>query len=34
MKRQQRRRIEREWKRIELGKPCCRFVEFNQTVQF
>jgi len=30
MKRQQRRRIEREWKKIGLGKPCTRFVEFNQ----
>ena len=29
MKRQQRRRIEREWKKIKLGKPCTRFVEFN-----
>ena len=30
MKRQQRRRIEREWKKIGLGKPCTRFVECNQ----
>ena len=30
MKRQQRRRIEREWKKIKLGKPCTRFVEFNR----
>lgn len=30
MKRQQRRRIEREWKKIDLGKSCTRFVEFNR----
>jgi len=30
MKRQQRRRIEREWRKIGLGKPCTRFVEHNQ----
>jgi hypothetical protein len=30
MKRQQRRRIEREWKKIGLGEPCTRFVEFNR----
>lgn len=30
LKRQQRRRIEREWKKIELGKPCTKFVERNR----
>jgi hypothetical protein len=30
MKRQQRRRIEREWKKIKLGKSCTKFVERNQ----
>ena len=30
MKRQQRRRIEREWKKIILGKPCTKFVERNR----
>ena len=30
MKRQQRRRIEREWKKIKLGKPCTRFIEHNR----
>ena len=30
MKRQQRRRIERKWKKIKLGKPCTRFVERNR----
>lgn len=29
MKRQQRRRIEREWNKIKLGKPCTRFIERN-----
>jgi hypothetical protein len=29
MKRQQRRRIEREWKKINFSKPCTRFVERN-----
>ena len=30
MKRQQRRRIEREWKKIKLGNPSNRLVEFNR----
>jgi hypothetical protein len=30
MKRQQRRRIEREWKKIKLGKSCTRFIERNR----
>lgn len=30
MKRQQRRRIEREWNKIKLGRSCTRFVEFNR----
>jgi hypothetical protein len=30
MKRQQRRRIEREWKKVCLGRPCTRFLERNQ----
>lgn len=29
MNRQCRRRIEREWNKIKLGKPCTRFVERN-----
>jgi hypothetical protein len=29
MKRQQRRRIEREWKKVKLGKACTRFIERN-----
>jgi hypothetical protein len=29
MNRQFRRRVEREWKRIKLGKPCTKFVEGN-----
>ncbi len=30
MKRQQMRRIKREWKKINLGKSCTRFVERNR----
>jgi hypothetical protein len=29
MNRQFRRRVEREWNKIQLGKPCTRFVEQN-----
>jgi hypothetical protein len=29
MNRQCRRRIEREWNKIRLGKPCTKFVERN-----
>lgn len=29
MNRQFRRRVEREWNKIRLGKPCTRFVERN-----
>ena len=29
MKRQQRRRIEREWKKVKLGRACTRFIERN-----
>jgi hypothetical protein len=30
MNRQCRRRIEREWNKIKLGKPCTKFVERNR----
>jgi hypothetical protein len=30
MNRQFRRRVEREWKKIKLGKPCTKFVERNR----
>ncbi len=30
MNRQFRRRIEREWNKIKLGKPCTKFVERNR----
>ena len=29
MNRQFRRRVEREWNKIKLGKPCTKFVERN-----
>jgi hypothetical protein len=29
MNRQFRRRVEREWNKINIGKPCTRFVEHN-----
>jgi hypothetical protein len=29
MNRQSRRRVEREWNKINIGKPCTRFVEQN-----
>jgi hypothetical protein len=29
MNRQTRRRVEREWNKIKLGKPCTKFVERN-----
>jgi len=30
MNRQFRRRVEREWNKIKLGKPCTKFVERNR----